>query len=90
MRTLEAYHRHISFVQPIQITQGSTRIHLKAHIRTVSNMVRRTQLKTTRRGGGVRISRCVRITVNAFNDHRDVRSISWVVPELGDRAARII
>ena len=72
MRTMEAYHRHISFVQPIQITQGSTRVHLEAHIRTVSNMIRCTQLKTTNRSWSIRISCCIRIPVNALDNHRDV------------------
>ena len=45
MWTMETHHRHIAFVQPVQVTHCSSHVHLKVEITGVAYVVGHAQLE---------------------------------------------
>ena len=87
MGSMETNHRHIAFIQPIQITHRTAHVHLEVKITGVIHVIRHAQLEAATRCWSIRVSRRVWVSMNAFNHHWNERAISRVVPKLGNRIA---
>ena len=90
MWSMETHHRHIAFIQPIQITHRTAHVHLEVKITGVIHVICHAQLEAAYRSRSICICRRIWISVNALNHHRNERAISRVVPKLGNRIACII
>ena len=82
MRALETDHRHITFIQPIQISHSTTQVHLEIEIGAVPYVVGHAHLEPSLSGRCIGVSCGVHVTVNALNHHRNETSIAWIIPEL--------
>ena len=92
--TLEADHCGISWIKPVEVTQGSTQVDLEFHIAAVAYVVGDAQLdrvrsKNTR--GGIPISDGFGIAIYSFDDHRDVVCCARrSIPKLRDWQTSIV
>ena len=84
---METDHRHIACVEPLGGTHGAACVHLKVEFRAVFGVVSDTELGAVRSKA---VLLGLRITVDGFDDHRDVGTVTGIVPEALDGFSSVI
>ncbi len=87
---LEADHRQVSLVEPVQVTQCTTKVHLEVKVGAVPHVVGHAQLEASRRSWSVGVGRGIRVAMNGLDDHGDGGAVTWIVEELGDGRTHVI
>ena len=90
VRTLEAHRRDISLVEPVQVTEGTAHVHVEVEVGAVAHVVGDAELEATGRSRSIRIGRGIGIPVDGLNHHRDGRTVTRIVEELGDGRTHVV
>ena len=90
VRSLEAHHRQVALVQPVQVTHGTSEVHLEVELGAVAHVVRHAELEATGGSRGVSVGHSFRVTVDGFDHHRNGGAVARIVEELGDRRSHVI